>query len=128
MKCDVCSKTASPKRGYILSTAQLVYDPGYWQRAFSLIPLPVEKLDSRLPGFIAQMASSETDWVVCEECMGSLSQDRAQPAKYFEDYVKTGRRPRLPDRGPASFILAAINAGRAFEAKYGRKPDSLQPS
>jgi hypothetical protein len=126
MQCDVCSQDMDPKRGYILSASQLVYDPGYWKRAFRLRPLSAEQLERVLPGLVRQMSGSESDWVVCEECMGLLKQDRSTAAKYYADYVKNGKRPQLPDTGPATADRAAIVASGAFEALFGRPPSTIK--
>lgn len=125
MICDICSKPTDRKQGYILSTSQVVYDPGYWKRAFTLRPATAEQVERALPGLIRQMSSSESDWIVCEECMATLKADRSRPARDFQDYVKSGKRPSLPETGPADPNRAALVASGAFEAMFGRRPATV---
>ncbi len=125
MNCDICSKAMKRGQGYILSTSQVVYDPGYWKRAFKLLPNTAEQVERALPGFLRQMSSSESDWVVCEDCMAFLKADRSKAAKHFQDYAKTGKRPSLQDTGPADSGRAAFVASGAFEAMFGRRPRTV---
>lgn len=124
--CDLCSKETDIKKGYILSTSQIVYDPGYWKRFWEVAFLSEEQVEARLPNLIRQLSSSESDWILCEECMGCLHAERSKSARYYQDYVKSGKRPSLPDTGPANVERTALVASGAFEVVFGRKPRTVQ--
>ncbi len=125
MNCDVCNQTMDPRKGYILSTSQVAYDPGYWKRAFGLLSMSAEQLERNLPSIVRQLSSSQSDWIVCDQCMSFLKADRSTSGGYYQNYVKTGTRPLLPDSGPANLDRTAIVASGAFETIFGRKPVSI---
>ncbi len=126
MKCDICSSEINPRRGFILTTTQVISDPGYWKRAFNLMADYESQIENGLPGFIRQMAGSESDWVVCDGCMSNLSADKRKAKKYFQEYQKYGKRPSIPGSGPGNVDQAAILASGAFQAVFGHKPSTIQ--
>lgn len=126
MKCDICSSEINPRRGFILTTTQVISDPGYWKRAFTLMADYESQIENGLPGFIRQMAGSESDWVVCDECMSKLSADKHKSKKYFQEYQKYGKRPNIPGSGPGNVDQAAILASGAFQAVFGHQPRTIQ--
>jgi predicted Zn finger-like uncharacterized protein len=125
MKCDICSSEINPRRGYILTTKQIISDPGYWKRVFELMAGFEDQIENGLPGFVQQMAGSESDWVICKECMSSLSANKSKAKKYFQEYQRYGKRPSIPGSGPAMAEQAALVASGAFQAVYGRKPSTI---
>jgi hypothetical protein len=124
--CDLCSEETDIKKGYILSTSQIVYDPGYWKRSFELFTPIAELAEAHLPSVIRQRSGSESDWILCAECMGYLHAERSESARYYQDYVKSGKHSPLPDTGPANFERAALVAIGAFEVVFSRKPRTVQ--
>lgn len=126
MKCDICSTEINPRRGFILTTTQVISDPGYWKRAFTLMADYESQIENGLPGFVRQMAGSESDWVICDECMAKLSAEKRKSKKYFQEYQKYGKRPRIPGSGPGNLDQAAIIASGAFQAVFGHKPSTIQ--
>lgn len=126
MKCDICSSEINPRKGFILTTTQVVSDPGYWKRAFQLMAGFEDQIENGLPGFIRQMAGSESDWVICDDCMSSLSADKNKSKKYFKEYQRYGKRPNIPGSGPANVEQAALVASGAFQVVFRRKPSTIQ--
>jgi len=126
VKCDICSSEINPRRGFILTTTQVISDPGYWRRAFRLMADFENQIEIGLPGFIRQMAGSESDWVICDGCMSQLSADKRKSKKYFQAYQKYGKRPNIPGSGPGNVDQAAILASGAFQTVFGRKPSTIQ--
>lgn len=124
--CNLCSEETDIKKGHILSTSQVVYDPGYWKRLWEITSFPEEQVEARLPNLIRQLSSSKSDWILCEECMGYLHAERSKSARYYQDYVKSGKGPSLPDTGPANVDRTALVASGAFEVMFGRKPRTVQ--
>ncbi|MBG0770538.1 MAG: hypothetical protein H0S82_02465 [Anaerolineaceae bacterium] len=127
MKCDICTTEVNPRRAYIITTTQVVGDPGYWKMVYGLMgDYSVEQIENGLPGFIKQMAGSESDWVICEDCMSHLSADKNKAKNYFQEYQRYGKRPNIPGSGPGNLDQAIIVANGAFQAVFGRKPRTVQ--
>ena len=76
--CDTCIKKIGKLEGYLLSTKEVVLSVASWERFLlnsgAIIPNLVT--DTKVfTGLVAQRASSDTPWQICEECAGMFSFD-----------------------------------------------------
>ena len=127
MLCDICSKPAPRGEGYILTPQQVVYSPAYWEHTFRNFEqrwsgTPVERIEQNLPLIALHMASKQSNWLVCDECISVLDVDRKQARKYCQEFWATGKVPLIPGAGAADGIQAATAAYQGWEKAFGRKP------
>lgn len=112
--CDVCSEEFKTNEGYILSTAQVIKSPGYWDSvARGGIMVDMSKLKNEedyvseavkfIIGVVEHYASFRSGWLICEQCMKTYLQniDPAMPREYAEEFWETGMEPIMIQLAPA---------------------------
>ena len=76
MICDLCNSAIVGKPACLLGTKDVVTTKGCW--AVYLKGLIADKvlnlhnIQESLPGFVVQLASSDTPWALCDHCKQSL--------------------------------------------------------
>ncbi|MGW1225390.1 hypothetical protein [Streptomyces sp. NPDC001515] len=125
--CDICGAATPRSRGYHLPTKHVVISEAYWRGAFRTVVGMVQALgrDERtrtgiFDQLITQSGSSDTPWLVCEDCSESFVFDRTAARAHAE-------RGTVPEGsgavGPEGF---APVAAAAWEHVVGRWPASVQ--
>ena len=113
MNCDICTRELRDKEGYLLTTEQVVSTPAYWKKAFSN---PVYKmLASHLPEdqakkmFATQMASMNTAWMVCEDCIDLFPEYQEKAKKYAASWYESDGSFTPPGTGAVPY--SKVNMG-----------------
>ncbi|KAF2776540.1 hypothetical protein [Streptomyces sp. OM5714] len=125
--CDTCGTATRRSSGYHLPTKHVVISEAYWRSAFQTVVGMARVLgrDERAQAglfdrLITQSGSSDTPWLVCEECSEWFVFDRAAAREH-------ARRGSVPEGSgavdPAGF---APFAAAAWEHVIGRWPASVQ--
>lgn len=77
MICDLCNSAIVEKPACLLGTKDVVTSKDCWAIYLkSLIAdkvLSLHTIQESLPGFVGQMASSDTPWALCMNCKQSLN-------------------------------------------------------
>jgi len=77
--------------------------------------------------FALKKAQSQSNWLVCEECIWIFDVDWEQARRYCKEFWATGKVPLIPGAGAADGIQAATVAYQGWERAFGRKPkESLE--
>lgn len=76
MVCDLCNKAILEQRATLLSTKEVVTSKDCWLLYLrSLLAeniMPASAIKQNITALVAQMASSDTPWVLCEACKAEL--------------------------------------------------------
>jgi len=137
MQCDICNKELRQEDGYLLTTSQVVLSTRYWEHLYDLVesgetPISIQQLEEFLPMQIQKMAGMSTDWLLCEKCIGSLDSSFVERKEVIPD--KDWRTIDLEHAlnkvtnspwpsGPADWTLTGEVAVKAWEVKFGKKPN-----
>ena len=93
-KCDTCSKILQYDEGYLLTTRQIIDSVESWKRFLLNSEKQWPNLFSDDPTFLLnlayQRASSDTPWLVCEECAHLFSFDAERARAELQRYRATG--------------------------------------
>ena len=77
MICDLCNSAIVEKPGCLLGTKDVVTSKDCWvlylRGLIAGKALSLHTIQQSLPGLVGQMASSDTPWALCENCMQSLN-------------------------------------------------------
>jgi hypothetical protein len=132
MICDICNKSLDDREGNILTTRQVVLSRGYWNRVFStwglVTPMKgpnsiMDQMKQNVYNFVKQMAGSQSNWWVCDECLSNIDLNPEIPRKYALEYLSTGINPSIPGSGPiiskTDILRANQVALREFESFCG---------
>ena len=112
--CDVCREELKKNDGYILSTAQVIKSPGYWDSvARGGIVIDMSNLKKEedyasealkyIIGIVEHYASFKSGWLICEHCMKTFLQnvDPVLPREYAQEFWDTGMEPIMIQLAPA---------------------------
>jgi hypothetical protein len=108
--CDICSQTIHQPDGFCLTTRQVVSTPAYWQgnlKIFDAMSNTIGKGDDMdliraiLPS-LKSVADSDTPWIVCQNCIGLFSVDRAQMHEYAVLWWQSSKSFEPPGNGSVS--------------------------
>ncbi len=76
MVCDLCNKAIHDRPAALLSTKEVVTSKSCWLLYLrSLLAenvMPASVIKQNITGLVAQMASSDTPWALCETCKAEL--------------------------------------------------------
>ncbi len=122
--CDVCNKNLGEKEGYLLTTLEVVSTPAYWKKAFRMMALFVMSDDSAKVQFASQMASQTTPWMVCNDCIGLFTVDKAKSRDYAIRWYESGGTFTPPGSGPAP--LSKVNMGDGKVYIQGGSPAAFE--
>ncbi|HIC88731.1 MAG TPA: hypothetical protein EYP04_04950 [Anaerolineae bacterium] len=93
--CDTCDRRLNENEGYLLTTKQVVVSDESWRRVFLKWKsmYPDSSPDMHL-SWAFQRASSDTPWVVCENCASMFSFNPTNARNALAKYRQTGEYPR----------------------------------
>ena len=135
--CDVCGRAITEPEGYLLTTREVVTSKPYWHRVVRGLGRLSGRSDFAMvvSEYVADMASSDTPWMVCRSCSTLFSFDRAarrekariwratgQPAGGFRlcSVTKRGRDSVVDVIDDEGFSLAQRVAFQALAELEGR--------
>ncbi len=127
--CDVCSGDGPATQGYLLTTAEVVERPSYWEHAFRHQWSYVGEADpsgQALPMLVRQQAGQPTAWFVCGSCIGLFDVDRNKARQACERWIAAGQPSdfRLPGAGQASHATTLRAATSAWQKVFGGGPSA----
>lgn len=147
--CDTCMKKIGKLEGYLLSTKEVVLSVACWKRFLlnSGATIPNLFTDMKVfTGLVAQRASSDTPWQICDECAGmflfdhdfaksELLRNRAtgEPSSGFGlcNVSYRGKDPIVEISDQEAFLATLKSARMALEqilAERGSQETSLNPN
>ncbi|MBU0567901.1 hypothetical protein KJ693_02925 [bacterium] len=140
--CDVCGGRIEKPEGFLLTTKVVVTSKHYWTKYLRVLSvrIPESQFAAILPNKVADLASSDTPWMVCDACSRLFSFNRTerrdkarvwrvtgQPARGFA-LCKVTQRGKdiivetIDDEGYCSALRAAFEALREFSEDKGISP------
>ncbi len=95
--CDICDYKIEEPEGYLLTTKAIVTNEGYWKK---VLPGLIEKVryykgkefsPIYFQMIIADLASNDTPWIICEKCSSMFSIDLNQAREKACKWWLTGQ-------------------------------------
>jgi hypothetical protein len=124
-RCDVCPRERPRGTGYLLTTAEVTRTPGYWaERIWPRLSELTGSLRGERPGataflnLVQRFTSSATVWLVCDDCIGLFSVDRAACRRYAERRFKRSSFAP-PGSGAVPLWAACLGDLAAFGPEVG---------
>jgi hypothetical protein len=129
MVCDVCNAAVTPNTCYLLTTAQVVRERRYWDKALSdFVGLyrqfdPTGPIDpSTVTDQVRHAAGQRTAWAVCEDCAGLFEFDRETARGY------AARQEQPPGCGPVNPREAERVAMGVWQTTFAQRPAARRPA
>ena len=99
--CDSCLASMQEPDGYLLRTFEVIQSPSYWEFTFHRNQLGIDQdgLNKRIDYF-KQIASSQTPWVICDNCISKFDVDRQKRKLDMGDWIAskgTFKPPKCDD-------------------------------
>ncbi len=108
--CDVCSNSMDDKKGYLLTTEQVVTSRAYWQFLFWDSSLREMARNNR-DAIVTQLTSEAKPWMVCEKCIKLFTVDENLTRQYAVRWCDSGGTFQPPGCGPVA-VWKTSNAVR----------------
>lgn len=86
--CDCCLKTMEEPDGFLLRTFEVIQSEEYWKFAFGRNNFTINDDDlSKRVEYFKEIASSQTPWVICEECITKFNVDHENSKLLMEEWI-----------------------------------------
>src|SRR5438094_10557173 len=121
--CEAGAARMEAAHDFVVTTAGVVNDEAYWEYTLTHQWSSCHTKDEAFGGFgkmlvflIQQQASSDTPWLICDNCGPSFSFDLEKARKFNKPGCVR------PDSGPAKGADAAVAAAFVWARLYGKWP------
>ena len=118
--CDVCNREIEEPEGYLLTTREVVTSTRYWSAYLGLLLTkhPASQIQNRLLVVVGRMASSDTPWMVCQNCGEFFSFDHGERRAKARAWRATGQ----PEGG---FSLCSIDQRGSDFLVHSKDDDAM---